>query len=285
MTPKEAYCCLNCTNVPPCNAAAGNCVSCCADCGDTSQCSNAAFVGADGKFYRKWKTVVINIDELTNSGCPCCEWTTSQVYSDTYNSSFTVLTNGAKVNATASHTFFEKYNTTINTGPYQGVSFNSVRIAEQKPGSCSDVYTCSNPIFCGESYNRTSTCKNLVPGDPQYGGSFPCYSSNGCGTYLYMQPNFDGCEGTDDDGNPMLLMPVNTSSYGEWQQCFTEYPPNKSSTRTVKGMTFPQFIEEVHLYNNKGEMVNINVSPYNDPCGSPEVIYANDYDDCHFFHP
>ena len=273
MDQKQAFCCLNCTNLPPCNAAAGNCVPCCKDCGDTSQCSTAAFAGTGGKLYKKWKTVVTNTDTITRSGCPCCEWTTSQVYEDTYNSSFTVLTNGAKVDATASHTFFEKYITTINTGPYQGVSFNSVAIYEEKPGGCSQSFTCSNPIFCGESFNRKQTCKNLVPGDPQYGGSFPCYdSSNGCGTYIYIQPNFNGCEG----------MPVNTSSYGEWQQCFYEYPPNKTSTTTIKGMTAPQFIEEVHLYNNKGEMVDIDVSPYNDPCSNPEVISAPD---CHFFHP
>jgi len=53
MTQKEAYCCLNCTNLPPCNAAAGNCVPCCKDCGDTSGCSSSAYF-KDGKFYKDY---------------------------------------------------------------------------------------------------------------------------------------------------------------------------------------------------------------------------------------
>jgi hypothetical protein len=43
MTRKQAYCCLNCTNLPPCNAAAGNCKECCKDCTDTSICKFSAF--------------------------------------------------------------------------------------------------------------------------------------------------------------------------------------------------------------------------------------------------
>jgi len=52
MTQKQAYCCLNCTNLPPCNAAAGNCVPCCADCGDTSNCFSTAYFGKDDKIYQ-----------------------------------------------------------------------------------------------------------------------------------------------------------------------------------------------------------------------------------------
>jgi hypothetical protein len=51
MTPKEAYCCLNCADLPPCNAAAGNCVECCEDCGDTSECLSSAYF--DGSSFFK----------------------------------------------------------------------------------------------------------------------------------------------------------------------------------------------------------------------------------------
>ena len=36
MDQKQAYCCLNCRNLPPCNAASGNCKECCEDCQDFS---------------------------------------------------------------------------------------------------------------------------------------------------------------------------------------------------------------------------------------------------------
>ena len=50
MDKKTAYCCLNCTNLPPCNAAAGNCEPCCADCGDTSSCTTTAYFDGSNFF-------------------------------------------------------------------------------------------------------------------------------------------------------------------------------------------------------------------------------------------
>ena len=50
MDEKRAYCCLNCTNLPPCNAAAGNCVECCKDCGDTSSCQTTAYFDGSNFF-------------------------------------------------------------------------------------------------------------------------------------------------------------------------------------------------------------------------------------------
>jgi hypothetical protein len=51
MDQKQAYCCLNCTNLPPCNAAAGNCIPCCADCGDTSACKSIAYIDQYNNFF------------------------------------------------------------------------------------------------------------------------------------------------------------------------------------------------------------------------------------------
>jgi hypothetical protein len=52
MDQKAAYCCLNCNNLPPCNAAAGNCLPCCQDCGDTSSCIGGAYF--NGGFYKDY---------------------------------------------------------------------------------------------------------------------------------------------------------------------------------------------------------------------------------------
>ena len=51
MTQKEAYCCLSCRDLPPCNAAANNCVECCEDCKNTSECSSSAYF--DGSSFFK----------------------------------------------------------------------------------------------------------------------------------------------------------------------------------------------------------------------------------------
>ena len=55
MSEERAYCCLNCANLPPCSESAGNCVSCCADCGDTSMCKQSAYF-KDGSFYLNYKS-------------------------------------------------------------------------------------------------------------------------------------------------------------------------------------------------------------------------------------
>lgn len=52
MTPKEAYCYLNCANLPPCSAAAGDCTACCKDCPkDYSNFSDTAYF--DGSNFYK----------------------------------------------------------------------------------------------------------------------------------------------------------------------------------------------------------------------------------------
>jgi hypothetical protein len=66
MDRKQAYCCLNCTNLPPCNAAAGNCKECCKDCKDTSVCLSSAYFDGVG-FYKKWTMT----DGYSLSGTPC----------------------------------------------------------------------------------------------------------------------------------------------------------------------------------------------------------------------
>jgi len=54
MTPEEAYCYLNCANLPPCSAAAGDCTACCKDCPkDYSNFSDTAYY-KDGVFYKNF---------------------------------------------------------------------------------------------------------------------------------------------------------------------------------------------------------------------------------------
>jgi hypothetical protein len=54
MDQKQAFCCLNCANLPPCNAAAGNCVPCCKDCEDINGCATTAYFGKDDRIYKKY---------------------------------------------------------------------------------------------------------------------------------------------------------------------------------------------------------------------------------------
>ena len=68
MTKKRAFCCLSCNNLPPCNAAAGNCAECCKDCGDTSKCSSSAYF-KDGIFYLDYSATVTNHYQQTGDGC------------------------------------------------------------------------------------------------------------------------------------------------------------------------------------------------------------------------
>jgi hypothetical protein len=56
MNEKQAYCCLECANLPPCDAAAGNCAPCCSDCGDTSICQTSAYFGKNDKIYKGYTT-------------------------------------------------------------------------------------------------------------------------------------------------------------------------------------------------------------------------------------
>ena len=56
MDQKTAYCCLSCTNLPPCNAAAGTCAECCKDCRDTSSCTTTAYFGKDDTIYKAYTT-------------------------------------------------------------------------------------------------------------------------------------------------------------------------------------------------------------------------------------
>jgi len=59
---EQAYCCLTCANLPPCNIEVRNCKECCKNCGDTSKCLGSAYF--DGStFFRDY----IYKAELTSS--------------------------------------------------------------------------------------------------------------------------------------------------------------------------------------------------------------------------
>ena len=56
MTKKRAYCCLSCSNLPPCSQAANSCAECCKDCGDpvslTLNCLPGALIDPNDNFYK-----------------------------------------------------------------------------------------------------------------------------------------------------------------------------------------------------------------------------------------
>jgi hypothetical protein len=84
LTQKQAYCCLNCTNLPPCKAAAGNCVECCEDCGDTSMCRSTAYFGKDDKIYKKYRVTYTISSYYCFGTCPAGSRESNPPYSYVY---------------------------------------------------------------------------------------------------------------------------------------------------------------------------------------------------------
>ena len=246
MTEKQAYCCLNCTNLPPCNPAAGNCVSCCADCGDTNSCITTAYFGKDDQIYKGYVATYFAWGTQYN-------WLVDQEFqSASWNGTYNSLTNEKLVFGFSTFNSWngqdecgggpeEFYNNRTDT--YSGKTATGTTSVR---GACSDCFDCEDPDLC--SYPNS---KYL----------FQC----GC-----------TCNKVFNDTFPLDLpfFPIVDASA---PSCGMFKDATHDSGGTVT------FIIPLKTYNSLGEIVAnpSPISPYN-PCQPIRHAYAGG---CYFFAP
>jgi len=165
MDKKTAYCCLNCANLPPCNAAAGDCVACCKDCGDTSSCKTTAYFGKDDKIYLAYSATWFTWSTEYN-------WLVDrELFSETINGTYNSIKNETIVNG---QTTFNSWNCgsclcgqgpdtsySLGTTTYNGKT--STYVWSNKGLCIDDCEECSSDqcflcgCTCGKIFSGTST--------------------------------------------------------------------------------------------------------------------------------
>jgi hypothetical protein len=253
MDKKQAFCCLNCTNLPPCNAAAGNCVPCCADCGDTSNCRSTAYFGKQGGIYKGYIST-------SSSSPPQGEWVFGEYSIGGGTTTYNSITQ--KVTATG----FSKF-ITIQCGPcYCGSS------SESNPSEIAYQETITN--CSGEICTTTFISKGICIDDCEECSSEFCF---GCGctcervfssTSISTPSNFFARDVT----GPACDASGPNSCQNDGACIVPEY-----TDLTIN------FIEPLKTYNSLGEIVGDPTpdTEYN-PCSPIRIATAPG---CHFFAP
>jgi hypothetical protein len=257
MNQDQAFCCLNCTNLPPCNAAAGNCAPCCKDCGDTSNCYSSAYF-KDGEFYIDYSATINTSYSQTGDGCPAFYGKSRSSYNASISSKRNEIWSATR---------------SIDT---DGIGDDSGTIIIQGSDSCGNPtcvgggysldlsqYYCYIPINLNCSNGETiyppleeycnPTIQCLTKAMP------PIVAVNGCNTAPNVLPKNEICSGEE---------------CGDF--CEENTVETNSSSITIN------FYSKVKLYNSQGQEVgNIIGATYN-PCNATASWSAPG---CHFFAP
>lgn len=273
MTPQQAYCCLNCINLPPCNAPARNCEPCCADCGDTSSCTTTAYF--DGtNFYRDMGGNIISSSELTTD----CE--------------FLVGNNNLRQTTTVDSLRKGLWKTTYSFS-VSGVDYEDCVTIGSGGASSSErsltidgVFTITNGGgFYFDSGSRT--CSGESNGANNWDmGYIDCKSGElTCIRGFNNDP--DNCQ-TQPNCNIMPNLYIGNECINERVECVDEQCTqiNFNLCTSANGLEVYNathyFIEKLKLYNKRGEDVGNIIDASYDPCNGT-VLW--DAPACHFFAP
>ena len=254
MTKKQAFCCLNCKASANCCAECGECPTCCEDCGDTSSCTTTAYF-KDGKFYKHYivtYTSTWSWNYRTNIG--------RRRHSSNYSSSY----NSATDTCTIAYYIDAAYSVDNN-------NFGS------------EIKSCSGS---GKGLVIPNICYGCGADDAD-GNLHPCikYPNNAlwpvCTCYqksngqCFIPSVTDECQYFDKGCDNLLDCGVCDQETIDRNNCSGRY--SKSFTAKIK------FLNEVILYNNKGEFVDpSSIGASYNPCDPFELWNAPG---CHFFHP
>ena len=251
MDQKQAYCCLNCTN---CCETCGECPACCEDCGDTSNCwrSRAYFNGSN--FYKDFIFTAINIVNYNVKNVDTrCE--------------------GGKI--IINSRIITEYSTLRRPGKECSVMGRVYSNVNMCPNGGGYSYLTS---YNGTTYNRKRLCNgsyeiNYGDGDCVEGiiesGNTNC-------------PNFnitDDCPGYEKECQGLSCHPT----CGEYAEEDCEGSASRSNSARV------HFVNQLNLYNSKGELANIGeayamdglTAPSYNPCNPLATWFAPG---CHFFY-
>ena len=262
MDEKRAYCCLNCTNLPPCNAAAGNCVPCCKDCGDTSACQSSAYFDGSN-FYADYSASVNLSSSQNGEGCEAFWGGPANTY---YNLNIFsakeetwVAVNMSNINGTGDDggslviAGSESCGNPDCKGGGYSFDYEDVGYCDAGYVICKDGQTTVNYTTIRDDCGNHPTCitKNM----PGIG------AVNGCNTAPDILPYYFSCLGEEECSATSLFCTEDT------RITFTE-------SRTIN------FNTKVKLYNSQGQDVGNIIGATYDPCNATASWSAPG---CHFF--
>jgi len=278
MTPKEAYCCLNCTadlppcspSLSPCSVAAGDCVECCEDCKNTSECSSSAYF-YDGNFYKhfyfeaqQYDDTLFNYDDqnflhyFSNNGyytskydtrvcSPCCKEGWRQTLDE--------------------EAYWSKENVRYNCE--ETTTIEDYEDCEDCPATTTIPSQCylGAALYTGEDPVPAIQCFPQFPDFLDKTGTIACRSTDDC----YNQICVIDYPGTCDD-NPACIpfAPFSVPCESERKKAYIEF------------YSKIEFFEPLNLYNKFGQNVGNPIGATYNPCTPTETWNAPP---CHFFAP
>jgi hypothetical protein len=277
MDEKQAYCCLSCTNLPPCNAAAGNCVPCCADCEDVSKCQSSAYFYG-GNFYKHFKMTATAYSSsryfLFGEEVPWPgTWEATDFYDSTYDTrNYTPcckVGQGASKNDTAY--FFN------NKGTYDCATSNS-------SSSYEDCDQCEEKPYPPACCDSDWCCRdNISPSQCYVGAALFVYSD-------YNNPNLECFPEWPYYSNKKKAVFCNNveqcipaCSNAPATECSEPYPPSEEPPSAYSQLTSNiEFFGNLNLYNSQGQDVGNIIGATFSPCTPTSSWNAPA---CHFFAP
>jgi len=263
MNKKQAYCCLNCSNLSPCNGAI-DCDVCCEDCGDMSTCKGSAFLDKDDKFYLSYNyTANYSANEMGSGSDDIDCINVNELPS--YNSSFAI----------------ELEILSGNNPLYNG----SYDFSNSK--TCCGISCCTNEDPISPSLTQESTIKTIIKDNffTTVSISTPAHDYDGeCG--VETTTNSNGIY----QGNLAII----DGSFCPCGYCEDIDTESEGAAGTIekyrkktKGFGSISFSTELKLYNSNGEEVEDPWSILNppDPFDSCNPIRTATAPGCHFFAP
>jgi len=250
MDKKQAYCCLNCSDLANCCGICGECPECCEDCEDTSQCKSSAFF--DGSSF--YSQVNINFSAYGQN------WQIQYFLDGTKSWNGSGGVDYSEYNENA-----EKYTNRGFSTSKKSRFQSQASLRGQFDFSIIEPYGCGDPPVAG--------CK------PAPGGQYFMEGKAICGDRTYC--TFPG------DGGPYYPNP-NQECYGwdySFNLCLDDAPLVFGECEPPPASSSVSFSDGIKLYNNKGEEVGLEAFQYPpsyDPCYAIALVNAPG---CHFFHP
>lgn len=276
MDKKQAYCCLNCTNLPPCNAAAGNCEPCCADCGDASMCQSSAYFYG-GNFYKHFKMTAT-------------AYSSSRYYLD-----------GAGVPWPGTHEGTDFYDSTYDTRNYTPCCKVGQGANKQDSTYWNDnksAYDCATSNF-SSSYEDCDQCEEK-PYPPACCDSDWCCRDNIEGSQCYLGPALF-VESDYDNPNTQCFpeLPhysadkkavfckdvfecIPYCNLAPESECSAPYGGEEPPSAYGQLTSNIEFFGNLNLYNSQGQNVGNIIGATFNPC-TPTASWSAP--GCHFFHP
>jgi hypothetical protein len=251
MNKKRAYCCLNCSNLPPCDPFGRNCPSCCAQCSSLDLCSSNAYF-ANGLFWKDFKYEANSWEEtrMDIGGADNPDYRVKSFVNSTYDT---------RQSSPCCIVGFSNYHSEPNGEFYDGQT----------------TYNCKTTDSV-ESYEDCEDCPHRTNGP----------SSCPIGAALFTKGSDvpADCPGwehyTYDPNSGVVSCQSPETCY--YMICVEDYPGSCIGDSTIFFWSRIEFFNPVNLYNYLGQDVGNIVDASYDPCNPTRTWSAPG---CHFFHP